>query len=228
MRLDLPRVRLARRTFQLDLLGRFLDEDQCAFRAGNATLDHDEISCGVDSYYLVAAGGGPLVAHLAGHAHTLEDARGVCRADGAGLADVHRAVALGTAAELVALDEALETLALAGARDVDELAGLEDLGRQVLALLEAVVVADLDDVAVGVDARLLELAEPRGVESTFSDGKEGDARGGVAVLLGRPQAEDLAGPGLEHRHRGHRPVEVEELGHAQLLGEESFHRSVSS
>src|SRR6058998_2144528 len=179
--LDLPRVRLARRALRLDLLGRLLDEHERPLRAGNAPPDHQEVAVGIHADDLVGAGGAALVAHLAGHAHALEDASRVRGADRPRLADVHRAVRLRAAAELVALDQALKALALARASHVDELTGLEDLGGDVLTLLEAVVVADLDHVSVRIQAGLLELAELGVVQLSFLDGEEGDAGGRVAV-----------------------------------------------
>src|SRR5436189_2914649 len=223
----LPRVRLARGTLGLDLLGRLADQDQRAFCPRHTALEHQEVSLGVDPDHRIGARGGANVAHLAGHAHALEDAGGVGGADGAGLADVHRAVGLRAAAELVTLDETLETLAFAGRRHIDELTGGEDLGLELLSRLDTVVVADLDDVAVRVEVCLLELAEPRCVQPAFFHAPEGDAHGLVAVLLGGSQPEHPAGPGLENGDRGGRAVGVEQLGHAQLLGEQALHDLIS-
>src|ERR671937_2217145 len=202
-RLHLPRVRLARRTLGLDLLRRLPDEHEGALGAGDAAFDHEQVPVGVYADDLVRAGGRALVAHLAGHAHALEHPRGVGGADGARLAHVHGPVRLRTAAELVALDQTLEALAFAGARHVDQLAGLEHLGGQILTLLEAVVVADLDHVPVRVDVRALEHSLQRRREPVFLDRPEGDAGRAVAVLLVGAQAEDLARARLEHRHRRH-------------------------
>src|SRR6266568_7211315 len=178
---------------------------------------------GIDAHHLVGAGGHALVAHLARHAHALEHAGGVGGADGAGLPDVHGTVRFRPAAELVALDEALEALAFASAGHVDELAGGEDLHLELLALLEAVVAADLDEVPVRVEAGLLEGAELGLRYAALGDRLECDPRGRVAVPLLRAQAEDAARARLPHGHGGGRAVGVEQLGHAQLSGEESFH-----
>src|SRR5438067_9274999 len=196
--LDLPRVRLAGRALGLELLGRFLDENERALGAGHPALHHHEVSFAVDPDDLVGACGGSLVAHLAGHAHALEHSCRIGGADGAGLADVHAAVAFGAAAEFVPLDETLETLALAGARDVDELAGFEDLGGEVLAGFESIDVADLHDVAVRVEIGLLELAVDGGVALVLIHRFERDAHGGVAVLLFGPKPKYFAGAGFEH------------------------------
>src|SRR5262249_19351703 len=128
------------------------------FGAGDTAFDEEEIPFGVDANDLVRAGGGALVAHLPGHAHALEDTCRVGGADGARLAHVHGAVRLRAAAELVALDQALEAFALAGACYVDEFAGLENVGGQVGAGFDAVVVADLHDMAVWLEVGLLVLA----------------------------------------------------------------------
>src|SRR5690348_5608497 len=215
--LDLPRVRLARRTLGLDLLGRLLDEDQRAGGAGYASLDHDEVPFVVDPDDPVGPCGRALVAHLAGHAHALEHPGRIRGADGAGLPDVHRTVGLRAAAELVPLDEALEALALARAGDVDELAGLEDLGLELRALLDTVVVANLDHVAVRVKVCLLEHAKLTAAELCFLDRLEGDPDGLVAVFFRGSEPEDPARPGLEDGDGARRAVRVEELGHTQLF-----------
>src|SRR5258708_1467258 len=101
----LSRVGLAGRTLgHLSWLGGLAVKNESALGTGHATLQPQQIAVRVDSNDLVGAGGDPLVAHLPCHAHALEHARGVCRADGAGLADVHGAVRFRAAAELVALD----------------------------------------------------------------------------------------------------------------------------
>src|SRR5437764_1154729 len=113
--------------------------------------------------------------------------------------------------------------ALAGARDVDELAGFEDLGGEVLAGFESIDVADLHDVAVRVEIGLLELAVDGCVALVLIHRFEGDAHGGVAVLLFGPKSKHFARAGFEHGYGRGRSVGVEELGHAQLAREKSLH-----
>src|ERR1051325_186043 len=219
----LPRVRLAGRAFRLDLLGQLANQHERALGSGHAAFDHDEVAIGVHANDLVGARGGALVAHLSRHPHALEHPRRVGRTDGARLADVHRAVALGAPAELVALDESLEALAHAGARDIDELPGREQVGLELLTGLDAGVVADLDDVPLRIDAGLLELPGSGVGELALLDGPEGDPDGAVAVLLLRAQAEHLARARLEHGDGAGSAVGVEQLGHAQLLGQQTLH-----
>src|SRR5712692_2543843 len=198
---DLPPGRLARGPFHLHRLRRGADQDQGALRARHAAFDEDEVPLRIDADHLVRAGGDALVAHLTGHLQALENACRVGGADGARLADVHRAVRLGPAAELVPLDEALEALALRRGGDIDELAGGEDLRLELLAGLEAFVAPDLDDVAVRLDVCLLELPVGWLGELFLVRHLERNAGGRVAVFLGGAQAQDPAGAGLEHGHR---------------------------
>src|SRR5262249_32258639 len=88
-----------------DLHGRVLP-------AGNGAPDQEQVALGIDLDDVRAALGDALRAHLAGHAHPLEDARRIgARADRARSADVVGAVRLRAAAEVVPLDRALEALA---------------------------------------------------------------------------------------------------------------------
>src|SRR5690606_522147 len=104
------------------------DEDEAAVRTGDRALDEEDAALGVDGLDREAERGDALIAHPAGHAHALEDARGRARgADGARLAVVAvRTVRGGDALEVVALHDARGALALARADDVDELASGED------------------------------------------------------------------------------------------------------
>src|SRR5205807_3279683 len=203
---DLPRVRLARRTLGLDLLGRLPDENKRTLGAGHAALHHQQVPLGVHSYHLVGPFGRPHVAHLSRHAHALEDARGVGGADRARLADVHGAVALGPAAEAVALDQTLEALPLGGGGHVDQVAFAEEVGFELLSNLEAVVVADLDHVAQGIDAGLLEAARHRLGDALGVDLAEPDLGRRVTVLLDGAQADHAAGPRLQDGDRRDRSV----------------------
>src|SRR3954452_11044844 len=136
-------------------------------RAGDRAAQHQQVVARVDAHDLEAALRDALVAHLAGAANALEDARGIRRgADRARRADVVRAVRDGPAGEVVALDRALEALALRDPGDLDRLAGLEHrvdlhLGSH---LQLARLAAELAQVAQVADAGLLEQAELRLVE----------------------------------------------------------------
>src|SRR4051794_7525144 len=88
------------------------DLEQPALRPGHGALDEKQVALGVDGVDDEADLRAPLAAHAAGHLDALEDARRRSRrADGAGLADVVRAVADGTAVEVVPFDRPLEALA---------------------------------------------------------------------------------------------------------------------
>src|SRR5690606_7575244 len=69
------------------------DKDDATLVAGDGALDEQQALLGVDGLNQQVLDGATLVAHAAGHAQALEDARGVGgAADGAGLA----VVAVGT------------------------------------------------------------------------------------------------------------------------------------
>src|SRR5262245_35909168 len=88
------------------------DLEQTALRAGHGALHEEQVALGVDRVDRQSDLRAALRAHVAGHPHSLEDARRRRRcADRPGLADVVRAVRDGTPAEVVALDRALEPLA---------------------------------------------------------------------------------------------------------------------
>ena len=77
----------------------------------------------------------------------------------------------------------------------------------------------------GRDAHGLELAPDWRRHTRLLDYRaERETRGGVAILVGRAQAEHPARPGLEDGDRRQRAVGVEELGHAHLPGQQAFHR----
>src|ERR1700682_4325494 len=126
---------------------------------------------------------------------------------------------LGAAAEFVSLDQALEAFSLRMRGDVHDLTCAEDLGFELLAGFEALVATNLDNMAMRLEARPLGFAKLALAELALYEDAKRDARGGGAVFLGGSQAEHPARAGFEHSHRGGRAVSVEQLGHAQLLGE---------
>src|SRR4051794_3709364 len=168
-----------------------------------------------------------LVAHLAGAADALHHAGGPGRrADRARRADVVRAVRLGALAEVVALDRALEALALRGAGDLDLLADLERLDRDRLAHRQlARLVAELLDVAVRAGVGLLEVAQLGLCEVLLLAGVERELDGLVAIALVRADAGNRTRTGLEHGDALDGAVLEEDLGHAELLGEDRRHGS---
>ena len=125
-------------------------------------------------------------------------------------------VVAGTTGEPVPLDDALEALALADAGHLDLVAGGEDLDGDGLADGQLVLAADLDEVALGSHAGLLEVSEQGLVEPLGLDVAEGDLGGGVAVGLHGLLLGDQAGPGLDDRAADDGAVFIEVLGHTQL------------
>ena len=103
-----------------------------ALRApGSGALDEQQVALGVGAHDAQLLDRRPVVAHVPGHPHALVDATGRgARPDRARLAMVVGAVGLGTALEVVALDVAGEALALGDAGDVDQLAGGEEARRR--------------------------------------------------------------------------------------------------
>src|SRR3954451_6592669 len=173
--------------------------------------------------------GDALGAHVARAADALEHARGRGRgADRAGGAHVVRAVALGAAAEVVALDRALEALALADAGDLDLGAGLEGRGGHGVTDLQlAGLVAELDEVLHRRGVGLAQVAELSLGEVLLAHGAEGELDGLVAVAVDRADARHRAGAGLEHGDALDIALFGEDLGHAQLPGEDRGHRYAS-
>src|SRR4051794_22932957 len=192
---------------------------------GHGTADHEQVLARPDVDDLETLLGHALVAHLAGAADALHHAGGPGgRADRAGGAHVVRAVRLRAGGEVVALDRALEALALRGAGDLDRLADLEGLDRDGVAHEPlARVVAELDEVLHRGRAGLLEVAELGLGEVLLLGRAEGELDGLVAVALVGADARHRARAGLEHRDALDPAVLLEELGHAELLGEDRGH-----
>jgi hypothetical protein len=124
-----------------------------------------------------------------------------------------------------ALDHALETAALRDALHVHALAlgedghgeGLADLvGRHVLD-------AEFADLPRGRQVALLELPEHGAGEALFLVGAEPELHGGVTVALARPHLGHRAGTRLDHGHRNGLTLVAEDLGHADLLANQSDH-----
>ncbi len=128
----------------------------------------------------------------------------------------------------MALDRALEALALGGAGDLHAAADLEGLDGDRLAELQlAGLVAELDDGAHRRRVGLLEVAELGFGEVLLLRQPEGELHGFVAVALGGADRRHRARAGLEHGHARDASVLLEDLGHAELLGEDRGHRQVA-
>src|SRR3954452_12070414 len=199
-------------------------------RARDRAADQHEVLGGVEPHDRQAFVGHALVAHLARAANALHHAcRPGGRADRARGANVVRTVGLGAAAEVVALDRALEALALGGAGDLDLLPHLERLDRDGLPHGQlAGLVAELLDLAVRAGVGLLEVAELGLGDVLLLAGVERELDGLVAVALVRADAGDRAGAGLEHGDALDGAVLEEDLGHAELLGEDRRHGSAEA
>src|SRR3954451_6441383 len=194
-------------------------------RTGDRAAQHQQVVARVDAHDLEAALRDALVAHLARPADALEDTRGVGGgADRARRAHVVRAVRYGAAGEVVALDRALEALALRDAGDLDLRALLEGLDGHGLAHGQlAGLVAELDDVLHRRRVGLAQVAELGLREVLLLGGAERELDGLVAVTLQRADARDRAGAGLEHGDALDIAFVGEDLGHAQLPGEDGGH-----
>src|SRR4051794_620923 len=198
---------------------------------GNCALDEQQVPLGVDVVHRQTELRDALAAHPAGHLDALANARRRGRrADRAGLADVVRAVRARAGAEIVALDRSLEALADADAGDLDLVARLEDLDRHGLALHGAVdAAAELDELPVGADLELREVAELALRELAVGDGVERELHGVVAVCVRELHLHDRARACLDHRDRGDSPrLRVEDLRHAELSAEDAFGHGLKS
>src|SRR4051812_41947238 len=202
---------------------------QAVTAAGNGAAQHQQVALGIDADDLESLLGHALVAHLAGAADALHHASGPRRrADRARGAHVVRAVALRPGGEVVALDRALEALPLRGARDLHPRADLEGLhGHGVAHQQLARLVAELDEVARRRRAGLLEVAELGLRQVLLLHGAERELDSLVTVAVERADPRHRARAGLQHRHPLNPAVLAEQLGHADLLGEDRGHRQPS-
>src|SRR5438477_6107214 len=131
--------------------------------------------------------------------------------------------------EAVTLDRALEALADRGPGDLDRVSGLEDLHRDGLADGQLRRPVKLDQMPVGGDAALLQVAELALADLAIGDRLERELDGLVAVLLVRLHLDDRARPRLDHGHGRHAPaLGIEDLGHAQLSADDSLHYNLIS
>ena len=124
----------------------------------------------------------------------------------------------------MALDRALEALADPDAGDLHLVAGLEGLDGDGLALDGAVdPAAELDQLAVGTDAELLQMAELGPRELAVDDGVERELDGVVAVVRRGLHLHDRTRPRLDDGDRGDRTrLRVEHLRHAQLFAQDAL------
>ena len=125
--------------------------------------------------------------------------------------------------EAVALHDTGGALALAGADDVDLGHAVEDVRGQLLAdrVLPGVLGAQFHQVPPRRDARLGEVPTLGLVHLARVDLTEPELDGGVAVDLGGAHLGHHTRARLDDGHRHEAVVLVENLGHPQLLAEET-------
>src|SRR2546421_7778031 len=208
---------------ELPPVGPYLDEAPA--RAGNRAAEQQEVLVGTDVDDLEAALGHARVAHLAGAAYALEDARGRGgRADRAGRADVVGAVGHWPAREVVALDRPLEALALRYSGDLHRLALLEDLDGYRLAHLKlARLIAELGEPAERRGVGLLEVAALGLRYPPLLHLAEPQLHGLVAVAVGCANGGHVTGARLDHGDALDAAVLSEDLRHAQLPAKQRGH-----
>jgi large subunit ribosomal protein L3 len=136
------------------------------------------------------------------------------------------AVAGAQTVEAVPLHDTGGALALAGGGHVDDDAGVEDLvGGDFLADLVPgdVIGAQFGQMPTRGDAGLGEVAGLRLVHLARIDGAERELDGAVAVLLGRADRRDDNWTGGHDGDRHDPVVGVENLGHPELVAQDSLH-----
>src|SRR5688500_5705459 len=201
------------------LLTRLPDLDNGVLAAGHAAPDPELVVLRVHGDDLEVPDRDRLVAHLARHLLSLEDARRVGgRAYGSGLPDVVRAVRDGSAPEAVALDGALEAAPLAGGAHVHLVSDLEDVGAYGLADL-ARNAAQLLEVPAGGRVQLGEGASVGPLHPVGLHAPEADLYGVIAVLVGGAGGRDQVRLHLDNGDANERPVVLEGLGHVLLASE---------
>ena len=166
-----------------------------------------------------------LVAHLTGSADALHHARGRRRrTDRSRRAHVVGAVRLRAAGEVVPPDRPLKALALGGSRDLHACAHREGLDGHGLADLElAGLVAKLDQMAHRRRVGLLQVTELGFAQMLLARGAESQLDRLIAVALDGADGGHGARAGLQYGHARDRSILAEDLGHAELLGEDRGH-----
>src|SRR5262245_3818932 len=210
------------------------DEHEAVRRTRDRATHHEHVLFRVHRHDFEVLDGQVHAAHAARQALALHDARRIRRgADRAGLLAGGRTVRCVPGDELVALDDARESAALRHALHVHVLALLEDRDRQALPDLvgglrvSAIIGAELAHVARRRQVALRELPEHRARETKFLVGAEAELDRGVAVLVRRAHLGHRARPGLNDRDGKDVALLVEQLGHADLLANESDHVLIS-
>ena len=120
------------------------------------------------------------------------------------------------AGEAMAFDHTLEAFALADTADLDLVAGFERFHGDRFAHGQIVLPRHLNEVALGGDTRLLQVAKKGLVQPLGLAVAEGDLSGGITILLDRLLLRDETGPGFDRRAPDDRPVGLEVLGHPQF------------
>src|SRR5437870_9094599 len=199
------------------------DREEAVHRTRHRAAHEQEIALGVHFDDPQAQLGEAPRAHMARHALSLDDARGVgARGDRARLAVTCVAVRLRPTPEVMAVHHALEAAPLRHPRDLHPLARLEDGDGDRLARLGRLRPRPgygeaLEHAGRDLEARPLHVAQQC-------------ARS--ALELPRPEAEldpvpgDLhhgTGARLDHRYRHRRALRVEDARHPELPADQSGH-----
>ena len=134
------------------------------------------------------------------------------------------AVALTQAVLAKALDNALIALALAGADNVNLVALCEDISLEDVADIDGsdVIKTELTQGALGSDVSLVEVTLGGLVDLLGAHFAVAHLNSLIAVRLNGLLLHDGAGAGLDDGDRNDLAVGVEQLGHAQLLADDTF------
>src|SRR5579883_2406525 len=206
-------------------LGRVLDDDVAAGRAGDGAGDQEQALLVVDGDDLDVLRGHALVAIVAGHLLAGEGAAGILAVTGRAVRTVRNrhAVAGLETTEIPAHHRAGEAAADRGADDVDELAWHEVARHQLGTDLEHGVLGDpeLDQLLLRLDLGLGEVTAHRLGHVLHLGLAVAELDGRVLVLLFRADGDDLELVDLQNGD-GHMLSRVgEDAGHADLLGDET-------
>lgn len=128
------------------------------------------------------------------------------------------------AGETVPLHDTRETLALARGNDIDQGTCLEHLGSHFLPELirRRVSGPDLDQVAPRRHSGLTEVPGQRLVDLAGIDGTETELDRVVPILVRSADQGHDTGPGLDNRDRHETVRLVPDLGHPELLAQDSL------
>ena len=122
------------------------------------------------------------------------------------------------------LDSTGVTAALCSACNVDLIACGEGIGGHYVAnvTILCIIKAELLEMSCRLNARLLEVSCHRLGHELFANVAERELNCGISVVLDCLLLHNGAGAGFNYGNRDHKSVFVEDLGHTQLLSDDSF------